>query len=459
MEFHQKLQSLLEKYDGAGPRYTSYPPIPYWSDVDAGAVAGWLAEPREGGDPSLSLYTHIPFCRSRCHYCGCFVIITPHRDPAERYLQAVHREMELTAECLGPGTPVRQYHLGGGTPNFISMAAMGKLVDKANALFPFEEGMEMSLEVDPRHLGRGEVKALAALGFNRISLGVQDFDEAVQVGVNRVEPFEHVAGLMDQLRGAGFGGINFDLIYGLPHQNRRGFEGTMKRVLQLRPHRLALYNFAYLPQAFPHQRKMDAKALPGPEEKLAIFLLARELLLDNGYVAMGMDHFALASDELSIAYENGTMRRNFMGYTTRAGADLLAFGVSGISEFNGRFWQNEKKLAGYHRLIDAGTLPAVRGMALDREDRLRQAVIAALFCQGGLNFPALEADFGGNLKEHLAPQLERLAPLSDDGLVELDDGNLRVTELGRFFLRNIAMVFDRHLEASEEPPVQFSRTV
>ena len=483
MNLQERLRPLLEKYDGAGPRYTSYPPIPYWGEVDGDTVAKWLVQPAADeeppaewpaqtvGDPAassppspVSLYTHIPFCRDRCHYCGCFVIITPHQKPASDYLRAVHREMELVAERLPAPAPVRQYHLGGGTPNFLALDQIAALVDKARSLFPFQDDTELSLEVDPRYLRKREVKALAGIGFNRISLGVQDFDEKVQAGVNRILPFGHVAGLMKALKGAGFEGINFDLIHGLPHQTAASFQRTMERVLELRPHRLALYNFAYLPAAFPHQRKLEVAALPGREEKLAIFLAAQRLLTENGYVTIGMDHFALEDDALARACRGGTLRRNFMGYTPQAGTNLLAFGVSGISEYNGRFWQNEKNLARYRRVVESGTLPAVRGMALEPEDRLRKYLIAGLFCQGALDFGALEDRFGGvpggpSLRVRLAESLGRLAPLKEDGLVEITPQGVRVTGLGRFFLRNIAMVFDRHLLAGNTPPAQFSRTV
>ena len=452
-----RLRALLAKYDSAAPRYTSYPPIPYWGSLDGTAVAGWLAEPREADDTSLSLYTHIPFCRNRCHYCGCFVVITPHQEPAERYLGAVHREMEMVAARLGPGRPVRQYHLGGGTPNFISREAMERLVRHARELFHFEDDVEMSIEVDPRHLSPAELKHLRALGFNRLSLGIQDFDEEVQAGVNRVEPYEHVRMLVAAAREEGFAGINFDLIYGLPHQNRERFRRTVERVLTLAPDRLALYNFAYLPQAFPHQRKMDAEALPDSEEKLAIFLTARDLFLANGYQAIGLDHFAREDDELARAYRAGTMRRNFMGYTTQAGTDLLAFGVSGISEYNGRYWQNEKKLVGYERTVEAGEIPVIRGLLLDAEDRLRQAVVADLFCQGVVDFAALGARFGMDVRGHFAQELGLLEPLHADGLIELSDSQLVVTELGQFFLRNIAVVFDNRTR--QGAPVKFSRTV
>jgi oxygen-independent coproporphyrinogen III oxidase len=457
LDLGSRLRGLLAKYDSAAPRYTSYPPIPYWGPVDPATVADWLGAPRAAGEGSLSLYTHIPFCTSRCHYCGCFVVITPHQEPAERYLQAVHREMELVAERLGPHQPVRQYHLGGGTPNFISAEAMERLVAKARDRFRFEEGVEMSIEVDPRHLTPDSIRHLRGLGFTRLSLGIQDFDEQVQAGVNRVQPYAQVAALMDAARAAGFAGVNFDLIYGLPHQTRGRFARTVERVLTLAPDRLALYNFAYLPQAFPHQRKMDEPALPDPEEKLAIFLAARGLLTDSGYQAIGLDHFARHDDELARAYRAGTMRRNFMGYTTQAGTDLLAFGVSGISEFNGRFWQNQKKLVTYQRTVEAGHIPAVRGLLLDGEDLLRQAVVAGLFCQGVVDFQALGTRFGIEPRRHFAQELSELEPLRADGLVRLDRERLTVTETGQFFLRNIAVLFDHRTRKGA--PVRFSRTV
>lgn len=477
MNLRSRLEPLLAKYDSAVPRYTSYPPIPYWGEVNSREVAGWLEQPCSRSDPSLSLYTHIPFCRSRCHYCGCFVIITPHQEPAERYLAAVHREMELVAERLaetGSNTAatVSQYHLGGGTPNFISPAAMEALVTKARALFPFGENPEMSIEVDPRHLDAAELAHLRNLGFNRISLGVQDFDEQVQKGVNRIQPFGKVAEQVETARKLGFRGINFDLIYGLPHQTRESFAGTVDKVVNLRPDRLALYNFAYLPQAFPHQNKMDARALPSAEEKLAIFLQTRETLMENGYLPIGLDHFALAGDELAIAYRDGSIRRNFMGYTTQAGTEMLAFGVSAISEYNGRFWQNEKNLARYQRGVEAGNVPAVRGMTLAPEDLLRKELIYGLFCQGNVGFAHLAEKFGVDPKAHFSAELENLAPLEADGLLTLDDTGLRVSDVGQFFLRNIAVVFDAHLNngaqggiggvggtGGSEPPVKFSRTV
>jgi oxygen-independent coproporphyrinogen III oxidase len=461
-ELGTRLRALLARYDGAAPRYTSYPPIPYWGALEGETVAHWLAEsavPADdpSADRSLSLYTHIPFCRNRCHYCGCFVVITPHAERAEPYLEAVHREMELVAGRLGPGRSVRQYHLGGGTPNFIAPQAMERLLARARELFRFEPGAELSIEVDPRHLSPRGIKHLRGLGFTRLSLGIQDFDEHVQAGVNRVEPVAHVRRLMDAARAEGFAGVNFDLIYGLPHQTRERFGRTVEEVLALGPDRVAIYNFAYLPKAFPHQRKMDATALPDAEEKLAIFLAARERFLSGGYAAIGLDHFAREQDELAIARRAGTMRRNFMGYTTQAGTDLLAFGVSGISEFNGRYWQNEKKLARYERCVAEGRLPAVRGLLLDDEDRLCQAVVSDLFCQGVVDFAALGRRFGLDARRRFAAELNLLEPLADDDLVTLSGERLSVTELGQFFLRNIAVVFDHRTR--QGAPVQFSRTV
>jgi len=459
MSLRERLEPLLAKYDAAVPRYTSYPPIPYWGDVNAETVGEWLAEPLKAQDASLSLYTHIPFCRSRCHYCGCFVIITPHSEPADRYMEAVHREMEMIASHIPSPRPVTQYHLGGGTPNFISADAMARLVDKAASHFPFAAEVEMSIEADPRHLNPSELKRLREIGFNRNSMGVQDFDEQVQGGVNRVQPYEQVADQMSHIRDLGFDGVNFDLIYGLPHQTKDSFARTVERVLALRPDRLAIYNFAYLPQAFPHQQKMPAETIPDASEKLSIFLTAREMLTENGYRAIGLDHFALADDELALAYNDGSIRRNFMGYTTQAGTEMLAFGVSAISEYNGRFWQNEKKLARYQRTIDGGTLPIVRGMKLAPDDLLRKAIISDLFCRGRIDLPTLRDNFGVEMTGNLASELEKMPDFSADGLVDVNDEGVQVTELGQFFLRNIALVFDNRTSASNAPPVRFSRSV
>jgi oxygen-independent coproporphyrinogen-3 oxidase len=452
-----ELAALIGKYESRAPRYTSYPPIPYWGEVTGGQVAAWLEAPAQG---PLSLYTHIPFCRERCTYCGCFVIISPHHKPVNAYLEALHREMERTRERMPGARGVRQYHLGGGTPTYLDRAEMTSLVDKARALFSFDPDVEMSIEVDPRTVDGDALAHLRSLGFNRLSLGVQDFDPAVQEQVNRRQPAALVARLVETGRRLGFLSINFDLIYGLPHQTRKSFAETMEQVVALAPDRLALYNFAHLPHLFPHQRSMDAATLPGPEEKLGIFLDARERMLGAGYLSIGMDHFARQGDDLAVSWNEGTLRRNFMGYTTQAGTDLIGFGVSAISEYQGHYWQNEKKLSRYEKIVlQEGRFPAVRGMELSGDDRLRQTVMMDLFCRGRVEAAEIHDRFGVDFASYFAGALHALGPMAQDGLVEAAPASVRVTERGRLFLRNVAQAFDGYAGTKASAQPMFSRTV
>ena len=449
------LAALLRRHDVPVPRYTSYPPIPYWHAV-AGAEAGrWL---EEAAPASLSLYTHIPFCERRCAYCGCFVVITPHREPVASYLDLLLREMSLTRSRLREAGPVVQYHLGGGTPTRLTPQDLSRLVAHARALYPFAPDAELSIEVDPRTVNGPYLGHLRALGFNRLSFGVQDVNPAVQAAVHRVQPIELVEGLMTEARKLDFRGINMDLIHGLPRQTPETFAGTVRQVLALRPDRLALYNFAYLPRAFAHQRQIDPAELPGADDKLRIMLEAHARIAEGGYTPIGMDHFALADDALAVAAREGSLRRNFMGYTTRAGTDVLAFGISGISALGGHYWQNEKKLAAYRRRIEGEELPAIWGMTLSEDDRLREAIVSAIFCQGKLSLSELTPRFGEGLAARLSAELEALAPLEADGLlVRVADG-FRVTETGRHFLRNIAVVFDAYAGRTAGRQVTFSRS-
>lgn len=461
MKPDDNLAALLRKFDSAAPRYTSYPPIPFWGDVNAQTVRGWMAQPTSDADHSISLYVHIPFCKTRCYYCGCFVIISGKQEPAEAYMKGVHKEMTLVRESLAEARPVRQFHLGGGTPTFINAQAMGDLVAHAKSLFPFEDDAEMSIEVDPRTVDVAYLTKLREMGFNRISLGVQDFDEKVQQEVNRIQPKVIVQRMTEAARDLGFFSINYDLIYGLPHQTLPSFTHTLEQVIELKPGRIALYNFAFLPDAIPYQRRFDPTTLPDPEEKLAIFLTAKEKLTESGYQYIGLDHFALGDDELAQAWRAGTMRRNFMGYTTQAGTDMLAFGVSAISDYQGQFWQNEKKLNRYLEVLESGELPVTRGMALDSEDLLRQNIISSLFCAGGFRFDELGNGEFPDLSTHLAWEMDALAPLAEDGLVKLNGEGVEVTPLGQLFLRNIAVIFDNHIRARNtgEQATRFSRTV
>jgi oxygen-independent coproporphyrinogen-3 oxidase len=449
---------LLAKYGIATPRYTSYPAAPYWGPLSPDRAEAWLAAP-PAGDGSLSLYTHIPFCSHRCLYCACFVVITPHVEQADRYVEALIRELSLVRGRMSGERRVRQFHLGGGTPTFLPQETMARWVAACRAEFRFEPDAEMSIEVDPRTVAPEALGGLRELGFNRLSLGVQDFDPAVQETVERIQPYEQVAALVEVSRDLAFQSVNFDLIYGLPQQSRVSFARTVEQVLSLRPDRLAIYHYAHLPQSHPHQRKLPREALPAPAERTAMFLEARRRLIAAGYVAIGLDHFALPGDELSRAMEQGRMRRNFMGYTTQAGIDLLSFGISAISEVGENYWQNEKKLVEYYRLIEAGRLPIVRGIELGADDRLRKAIIAALFCTGRVDFAALAEHFGIVPGEHLAPEIAQLAPFAADGLLAVTDGGIVLTPLGQVLCRNIAAVFDAHLRAGRAHPVTFSRTL
>jgi len=452
----EELAALTGKYERRAPRYTSYPPIPYWGEVTGERVGQWLEEPAEG---PVSLYTHIPFCRERCTYCGCFVVISPHHKPVNAYLEALHAEMERARSRMPKARVVRQYHLGGGSPTYLDGAEMTSLVEKARALFDFESGAEMSIEVDPRTVGQDDVARLRSLGFNRLSLGVQDFDPAVQEEVNRRQPAPLVAKLVSAARRLGFLSVNFDLIYGLPHQTRATFARTMEQVVQMAPDRVALYNFAHLPHLFPHQRSMDTAVLPSAEEKLGIFLDARERMLGAGYASIGLDHFARNGDDLAVAWDNGTLRRNFMGYTTQAGTDLIGFGVSAISEYQGRYWQNEKKLSRYERQVQGGRLPAVRGMELSADDRLRQAVMTGLFCRGRVTASEIKSRYGVDFGAYFGEALSALRPLAEDGLVRVTAAGVDVTELGKLFLRNIAHAFDAYAGSNPSAQPLFSRTV
>ena len=451
--------ALLKKYDVAAPRYTSYPPVPYWGEVSPEDVQGWLAEPSTAREPSLSLYFHLPFCTERCTYCGCFVIITPHKEQGTRYVEAVKQEMRLVREQTRDSRPVRQLHLGGGTPTFISPDEMAGLIQTAVSEFPLAPNPEMSIEVDPRTVNQFYLTRLREMGFNRISLGVQDFDPKVMQAVNREQPFEMVQRTVEMARSLGYLSVNFDLIYGLPYQSEETFAQTLTQVEQLRPDRLAVYNYAHLPRINPYQRRLDPESLPGPEEKTAIFLLARQRLGSAGYVPIGLDHFSLPEDELTQAFQAGTMRRNFMGYSTQAGTDMLAFGISSISEFNRSFWQNEKKLNRYYESLDEGRLPVVKGMELNADDLLRKEVVSSLFCAGRLNFEDLSARHQVDFQQYFSRELEELKPLAADGMVEIGKGNLVVSQRGQLFLRNIAMLFDAYLQKGEGAGKQFSRAL
>ena len=455
---------LLQRYDVPGPRYTSYPTAPQFS---AGFGEAQLREvaAASNGDPiprPISLYLHIPFCTSPCFYCGCNRIITRDKTRGEAYLTRLYREIALASSMFDRDREVEQVHFGGGTPNFLDPEQITEVVDVLRRHFSFARGskMDCSIELDPRFITPAEVGQLGQAGFNRASLGVQDFDPVVQEAVNRIQGVEQTLGIIQACREHGFRSVNVDLIYGLPKQTLEGFARTLDITLEARPDRLAIYGYAHLPNLFKPQHRIHAEDLPSPEAKLDLLRLAIDKLGQAGYEYIGMDHFALPGDELARAQREGGLHRNFMGYTTHADSDLVGLGVSAISHIGASFSQNPRDLPSWEMAIDAGRLPVWRGMYMDEDDVIRADLIQALMCHGALDFRAFEQhhmiDFGAYFSESLA----RLKPLQDDGLVELDEGGLRATSRGRLLLRIIAMCFDRYLTpAADSAQPRYSRTV
>ncbi len=442
---------LLREMSVPGPRYTSYPTAPSFAEsFGAEAFAGALGR-FAATDRPLSLYVHLPFCRSLCLFCACNVVITRKEGVAARYLDALEREVETAASFLGPRPRrVTQLHLGGGTPTYLTVPELERLHGMLARRFEIT-GDEVAIEVDPRVTTREQLEALARLGWNRVSMGVQDFADDVQHAINRVQPVELTRSLVETARGLGYRGINVDLIYGLPLQKLETFARTVEEVVAIHPDRIALYSYAHVPWLRPGQGGFELHKLPmpGPEEKYALFRAAVTEFGRAGYVHLGMDHFALPDDELALALDRGTLHRNFQGYTVRRADDLLGLGVSAISDLAGCYAQNEKELERYEAAARAGRLATVRGYLLSEDDRARRRAIQTIMCGGRL--PA-------DLARRFAADVERLAPLERKGLVRRDPetGEVAVTPLGRVFVRNIAMVFDAYLKPGE---ARFSKTV
>ncbi|KRA72081.1 coproporphyrinogen III oxidase [Lysobacter sp. Root667] len=456
--------ATLRKYDRPGPRYTSYPTAPQFS-TGFGEDDLRLAARASNGDPiprRLSLYVHVPFCANPCFYCGCNRIIT--RDPVrgEVYLVRLYREIAMMAELFDRDREVIQLHLGGGTPNFLSPGQLEELVATLRTQFRFSDSprRDFSIELDPRCVSPDDVAALASIGFNRASLGVQDFDPAVQAAVNRIQSIDETTAIVEACRRHGLRSVNIDLIYGLPKQNREGFARTLDAVVAMRPDRLAVYGYAHMPTLFKAQGRIAEAELPTAEAKLGLLQLAIERLTAAGYVYIGMDHFALPGDELAKAQAEGSLHRNFMGYTTHADTDLVGMGVSAISHIGDSYTQNPRDLPTWQAAIDQGRLPLVRGMRLSEDDCLRADLIQELMCQGEIPVRALERRYAIDFAEHFADALAALQPLVADGLVLLEAGQIKATSQGRLLLRNIAMCFDHYLDPpdSERLP-RFSRAV
>jgi oxygen-independent coproporphyrinogen-3 oxidase len=453
---------LLQRYDVAGPRYTSYPTADRF--VEAFGEQDYLQalEQRRDGVGAkaypLSLYVHIPFCESLCYYCACNKIVTKHHERGAEYLRYLEREVDLNIAHLGQGQVVSQLHLGGGSPTFLSDEELTQLMTMLRRNFQFAPGGEYSVEIDPRTVTRERLAHLAGQGFNRLSFGVQDFELAVQKAVHRIQPAEQVFDLVAASRELGFESVNVDLIYGLPMQTPETFERTLEQITQLRPDRIALYAYAHLPERFKPQRRIHTQDLPPAASKLVMLSSAMRVLMAAGYVYVGMDHFALPTDALAVAKRQGRLHRNFQGYSTQPDCDLIALGVSSIGRVGPTFSQNVKTLDEYYDLLNQGRLPVVRGMALTRDDLVRRTVIMALMCQGSVLFESVELAHLVDFKKYFSQEMESLAAMQEQGLLTIDDIGIHVTELGWFFVRGVAMVFDKYLQADKNR-ARFSKII
>lgn len=446
---------LIREYNRSVPRYTSYPSAPHFHE-DAGREVFWEETQRTNADAAgapLSLYLHLPFCRQLCYYCGCHMKVTHDPERLAKYLRYLKREIDLLAPHLASDRPVTQIHWGGGTPTLLSPDQIADLGGYLRKRFDIADDAEISIEADPRGLTEEHVAAAREVGFTRISLGVQSFDREVQEAINRVQPEHLTRNAVRWAREHGFESINLDLVYGLPHQTLDTFEETLASIMDLAPDRIALYSYAHVPSVLEHQRLIPEKALPEPTERLQLFKRAIETLTgtDSGraYRFIGMDHFAKPDDPLSVAQEENTLHRNFQGYSTRAGADVYAFGISGIHQLADLYAQNTKNLRTYYDQIDQGELTVFRGYELTDDDRLRRHVIMQLMCNFHLNKRAVESRFGIDFDTYFDAALDRLRPLERDGLVRLLPDVIAVRPPGRLLIRNVASAFDAYLHASE----------
>jgi oxygen-independent coproporphyrinogen-3 oxidase len=458
-------REMFRRHDRAGPRYTSYPTAPHFSETFGEADLRWhiLRSNTEPIPRALSLYVHVPYCFMPCFYCGCNRIITRDLRKGERYLEHLLLEIEHASPLFDRDRDIAQLHLGGGTPNFLRPAQLGRLVDSLARHFHFSSrsDRDFSIEIDPRYVGHGDIRELAAIGLNRASLGVQDFDPDVQRAVNRVQSVEQTLAVIDDCRTAGFRSVNVDLIYGLPRQTIEGLARTLDTIIDAKPDRLAVYGYAHLPQIFKAQRPLNAEELPDSETRLSLLRLAIEKLTEVGYRYIGLDHFALPEDDLARAQAAGTLHRNFMGYTTHAECDLVGFGVSAISHIGDSYSQNERDLAAWEIAVENGRLPVWRGLKLDEDDVLRAAVILQLMCTAEVDIVAIERRFGIDFRAYFADTWCELERLAGEGLITIGDRHIAATSPGRYLLRIIAMCFDRYLQSQCESgiPARFSKAV
>jgi oxygen-independent coproporphyrinogen-3 oxidase len=449
---------LVQKYNVAGPRYTSYPPATKFTDAISWEQLSVKIEENNRAPRDLSVYFHIPFCETLCWFCGCTTVITLNHDRGMAYVEALGREVAKMAPRLNPQRQAVQLHFGGGSPTFLKPDEIRRLGEIIHQHFPFSPDIEASVEVDPRRLTREHMAALREIGFNRASMGVQDFNPKVQEAIHRIQPRAMTQQAMDWMRELGFGSINLDLIYGLPFQTPESFNETLDTVLTMKPDRLAVFSYAHVPWIKPSQKILEREVLPTPETKLQVLkLVIEKLTADGQYVYIGMDHFAKPTDELAVAQREKKLQRNFQGYSTRAGSDIYAFGMSSISQIPDAYWQNEKELPKWQEAVDTGKVPLQRAYFLTDEDKIRRETIMRVMCDLSLDFAAMSQKLGISFQEHFAGELVALAPFEADGLVKRSPTGLEVTDAGRLFIRNIAMCFDNTLAPMGE--LKHSRTI
>lgn len=448
---------LIKKYNRPGPRYTSYPTAPHFNEsVNGNEWQRQIQLNNKNARRDLSLYFHLPFCDTLCWFCGCTTVVTRNIDKIEEYLRYLYKEIDMISRDINIDRKVVQMHFGGGTPTYLSPDQILHLGAKINKSFTFSADAEIGCEMDPRELTEDHIIALKEVGFKRASMGVQDFNSKVQKAVNRINPYEMVEEAVGWIRGNGFESLNLDLIYGLPYQTTSNFENTVDKILTLDPDRLAVFNYAHVPWMKPHQKLIKEDDLPAPEEKLEMLKMIIERLTSSGYIYIGMDHFAKADDELAIAQKDKNLQRNFQGYSTRAGADIYAFGMSSISQLENIYVQNFKELPDYYEYLRKGNLPVEKGYILSDDDKIRRETIMRLMCDLELDYQRMSKLLQINFHDYYADELQQMDKFISDGLIVISPSKLSITEKGRLFIRNIAMEFDRYLDNSE---ARYSKTV
>ena len=452
-------EELIKRYSKPGPRYTSYPTAPMFSEeIGPNEFRSEISRTNESLEPAdLSLYFHIPFCDTLCYFCACSMLITHSDDKKENYLGFLKKEIDMISDLTKNKRKVSQMHWGGGTPSYLLPSQIVGLGEYIQDSFAFDDNAEVSVEIDPRGLTREHLEAFKEIGFNRISMGVQDFDPEVQKTINRIQPEDMTIQVVDWCRELGFESVNLDLIYGLPHQNVEKFRKTVESVIKIKPERIATFNYAHVPWMKKHQNLFKEEWLPSADEKLKLLHLVIDEFTSSGYEFIGMDHFALPEDEIVAAQNNGTLHRNFMGYTIKKGCDLIAMGITGISEVGDIYAQNVKTLDEYYKIIDDDELATFKGYKLSNEDRLRKEIIMQLLCHFKLDKTSLGDAYDLNFDEHFSDALEEMEPMIEDGLLEISDDIITVLPAGRLLIRNITMAFDEYLTDKKEN--KFSKTV